>query len=80
MRSVKDLLLEYCTYQCYRLCEAKLTLTSTNRVGMVPRPFSPAFHGAKPNDRPELNYVDITHSKDGEKYTFVLRDKHSDYK
>lgn len=67
-----------CRYSyIYQILPA-LPLNSGKRK--VPRPFGPAFHGTKPNDLLQLDYVELKISDDGSKYALMLRDDHSDYK
>lgn len=53
---------------------------STSGGGKEPRPYGPAFHGTKPNDLLQFDYVEIAPGANGEKYVLMLRDDHSDYK
>lgn len=53
---------------------------STTERGMEPRPFGPAFHGTKPNDLLQFDFINVAPGIDGEKYVLMLRDDLSDYK
>lgn len=46
----------------------------------VPRSFGPSVHCISRNDLIQVDYIEITPSRTGEKYVLMLRDDHSDYK
>lgn len=52
---------------------------STTGGETVPRPFGPAFHGTKPNDLVQFDYIELGKSTTGEKHVLMLRDDHSGY-
>lgn len=75
----KEFFWRYMEEDVHKFVRGCIHCISTTGGGSMPRPYGPSFHGTKPNDLLQFDYIELGSSVIGSKYVLMLRDDHSGY-